>query len=263
MTNPLFDLTGKVALVSGGARGIGKATAIALLGCGATVVIADVDVPATEETAQELGEKCTAARLDVTSKAEAAALAALIRKDFGRLDVLVNNAGANTAHRVPIHEFPDDEWDRLINIDLDGVFIMSKTMIPLLREQSSSRIINIASVLGLVPARLQSPFIAAKGGVVNLTKSMALELAPLGILVNAIAPGATATESWKSAFVASGGHSGGRSDNLISHIALGRPGESSEIAAAIAFLACPAASYVTGTVLTVDGGWTAGFLRDW
>lgn len=263
MTNPLFDLTGKVALVTGGARGIGKATAKALLDSGAKVIIADVDIPGTEATALKLGEHCTAARLDVTSRVEAAALAALIRRDFGRLDILVNNAGANTANRVPLHEFPDDEWDRIVNIDLDGVFIVSKIMIPLLKEQSTSRIINIASVLGIVPARLQSPFVAAKAGVVNLSKSMAMELAPHGILVNVVAPGATATEGWKQLFTEESNQPGGRVHSLLSHIPMGRAGESSEIAAAIVFLAAPASSYVTGAVLSVDGGWTSGYLRDW
>jgi len=263
VTNPLFDLAGKQALVTGGARGIGKATAAALLAGGASVIISDVDGPAAEATAREFGARCRAERLDVTDRAAAADLAARIQRDAGPLDILINNAGTNTSHRVPLHEFPDSEWDRLLRIDLDGVFNVSKAMIPLMMDRGGCRIINVSSVLGLVPARLQSPFVAAKAAVVNLTRSMAMELAPHGILVNAIAPGATATESWNQAFVESGGHSEGRVQSLLSHIPLGRPAETEEIAAAIVFLAAPASSYVTGTVLTVDGGWTAGYLRDW
>src|SRR5262249_6357535 len=134
-------------------------------------------------------------RLDVTSPDDLAPARQRVEADAGRLDILVNNAGVNTlAHRVPFDQFPRAEWDRIVAGDLPAVFEVSRTFAPLMRRQRSGRIINIASIVGLVPLRLQCAYVAAKAGVVNLTKSMALELGPDGVLVNGIAPGSTLTE---------------------------------------------------------------------
>ena len=122
---------------------------------------------------------------------------------------------------------------------------------------------NIASIAGIVPLRLQSAFVAAKAGVINLTKSMALELGPQGILVNAVAPGSTLTRGTRALFYGADGAYTQNAASLLSHIPLGRPGEPEEIAHAVLFLVAPEASYITGTVVTVDGGWTAGYTRDW
>jgi NAD(P)-dependent dehydrogenase (short-subunit alcohol dehydrogenase family) len=183
---------------------------------------------------------------------------------FGRLDILVNNAGINTAKdRRPIHEYGRDDWDRILRVDLTGVFVVSQAAVPNLLEARGGRIVNIASVAGLVPLRLQSAFVAAKAGVVNLTRSMALELGPSGILVNCIAPGSILTQGTRALFYDADGAYSERAASLIAHIPLGRPGTPDEIAHAVLFLVAPEASYVNGAVLTVDGGWTAGYHREW
>jgi NAD(P)-dependent dehydrogenase (short-subunit alcohol dehydrogenase family) len=189
---------------------------------------------------------------------------ARVIQEFGRVDILINNAGIGVpaAERKTIDEYSLEAWDALLRIDLTGLFLMSREASRAMKTQKSGRIVNIASVLGLVPARLQSAYIAAKAGVVNLTKSMALELAPHGVLVNAVAPGSTQTQGWQTWIRDAGSEAQDLHAKLMSHIPLGRPGTTQEIADAVLFLAAPESSYITGHVLTVDGGWTAGFSRD-
>ena len=189
---------------------------------------------------------------------------ARVLQEFGRVDILINNAGIGVpaAERKTIDDYSLEAWDALLRIDLTGLFLMSREASRAMKTQKSGRIINIASVLGLVPARLQSAYIAAKAGVVNLTKSMALELAPHGVLVNAVAPGSTQTQGWQTWIRDAGSEAQDLHAKLMSHIPLGRPGTTQEIADAVLFLAAPESSYITGHVLTVDGGWTAGFSRD-
>ena len=186
-----------------------------------------------------------------------------IVKRHGRLDILVNNAGVNTlAHRVNIDQFPTAEWDRILKVDLTGVFLVSRAAARQMVAQKSGRIINISSVLGLVPARLQSPYVAAKAGVVNLTRSMAIELGCQGVLVNCVAPGSIMTEGTKQLFYGPDGKFSDRVQTMLAHIPLGRPGQVEEIAHAVLFLAAPESSYINGAVLTVDGGWLAGYMRE-
>jgi 3-oxoacyl-[acyl-carrier protein] reductase len=199
----------------------------------------------------------------VTSDADIESVVGRIVKEFGRLDILVNNAGVNTlANRVTIDEFPRWEWDRILAVDLTGVYQVSQRVAKMMRTQKSGRIINIASIAGLVPLRLQCAFIAAKAGVVNLTKAMALELGPLGILVNGIAPGSTLTVGTKQLFYGEDGTFRAHVQRMLDHVPLGRPATVDEIAVAALFLADPENSYMNGHVLTVDGGWTAGYARD-
>jgi NAD(P)-dependent dehydrogenase (short-subunit alcohol dehydrogenase family) len=201
--------------------------------------------------------------MDVTNAAQIAAAFRQIEQEQGRLDILVNNAGVNTlAHRVNIDAFPQDEWDRILAVDLTGVYQVSKAAVPLLRQAGGGRIINIASVAGLVPLRLQCAFTAAKAGVINLTKAMALELGPENILVNAIAPGSILTEGTRQLFYGEDGLFKDSVQKLLAHIPLGRPGRPEEIAHAALFLAAPESSYINGHCLTVDGGWTAGYHRE-
>jgi NAD(P)-dependent dehydrogenase (short-subunit alcohol dehydrogenase family) len=191
-------------------------------------------------------------------------VAAKVEQQFGRIDILVNNAGINTVKdRVPLDEYHREDWDRILRVDLTGVFVVSQAIIPRLVTAGGGRIVNIASVAGLVPLRLQSAFVAAKAGVVNLTRSMALELAPRGILVNCVAPGSVLTQGTRALFYGADGAYSERAANLVSHIPVGRPGTPEEIAHAVLFLVAPEASYVNGAVLTVDGGWTAGYHREW
>ena len=244
------NLQGRVALVTGAARGIGKAIADCLAENGATVYRGDLsgDFP-----------------MDVTNPQQITDALARVERERGRLDILVNNAGINTlAHRVNIDKFPQAEWDRILAVDLTGVFAVSRTAIPLIRKapDDGRRIVNNASIAGLVPLRLQCAFTAAKAGVINLTKAMALELGPEGILVNAIAPGSILTQGTEQLFYGDDGLFKDSVQRLLDHIPLGRPGTPEEIAHAVLFLAAPESSYINGHCLTVDGGWTAGYHRE-
>jgi NAD(P)-dependent dehydrogenase (short-subunit alcohol dehydrogenase family) len=255
------DLSGKVALVTGAARGIGQAIADRFAQNGATVYYTDVDAPGAAAAAARFAG-CLSARLDVTKSDQVGALIAQIERERGQLDIVVNNAGVNTmAHRVTIDDFPRSEWDRILDVDLNGVYEVSHSAARLMKRQGSGRIINIASIAGLVPLRLQSAFVAAKAAVVNLTKSMALELGPSGILVNGIAPGSTLTEGTRQLFYGSGGSFHARVQEMLDHVPLGRPGTTDEIAVAALFLADPENSYMNGHILVVDGGWIAGYHR--
>jgi 3-oxoacyl-[acyl-carrier protein] reductase len=256
------NLSPQVALVTGAARGIGKAIADLFARNGAHVVYSDVDLPVVKESAAASADG-EALALDVTDAEQVEAVVADIVKRHGRLDIAVNNAGVNTlAHRVPIDQFPQQEWERILKVDLHGVFLVSRAVAAVMRRQKSGRIINIASIAGLVPLRLQCPFIAAKAGVVNLTRGMALELGPHGILVNGIAPGSTLTDGTRKLFYGEDGTFRDSVQQMLAHVPLGRPGTPEEIAHAALFLAAPESSYVNGHILTVDGGWTAGYHRD-
>jgi 3-oxoacyl-[acyl-carrier protein] reductase len=258
------ELSGKVALITGAARGIGLAIADLLATNGARVFYTDVDADAVVEAARRSPDAhAQALALDVTDAARVRDVVAEVVRSAGRLDVLVNNAGVNTLkHRVTIDAFPREEWDRIIDVDLNGVFNMSQAVAKVMTAQGSGKIINIASIAGLVPLRLQSPFVAAKAAVVNLTRAMALELGPRGILVNAVAPGSTLTDGTRALFYGEDGAFKDSVKQLLAHIPLGRPARVEEIAHAVLFLAAPESSYVHGHILTVDGGWTAGYARD-
>ncbi len=254
------DLQGKIALVTGAGRGIGKAIADLLAKNNANVVYTDIDYKSAHAAA---GPDSIALRLDVADPADVEMGITEALRQYGRLDILVNNAGINTLHhRVNIDQFPLEEWDRILRVDLTGLFLMSKAGAVPMIAQGAGRIINIASVAGLVPLRLQSAFIAAKGGVVNLTRSMALELGPQGVLVNGIAPGSILTEGTQQLFYGKDGKFHDRAAALIAHIPVGRPGTPEEVAHAALFLAAPESSYINGHILTVDGGWTAGYARE-
>jgi 3-oxoacyl-[acyl-carrier protein] reductase len=257
------DLNGQVALVTGAARGIGQAIADILAQNGAQVVYADIDYEAVKSSAARSGAG-TALEMDVSKESHVEEGIAQIIRQHGRLDILVNNAGINTAkHRVNIDQFPLEEWQRILNVDLTGLFLVSHAGSRIMVSQKRGRIINIASVLGVVPARLQCAFIAAKGGVIQLTRAMAIELAPSGILVNCVAPGSTLTDGTKSLFYSQDALMQERAQRMLSHVPLGRPGTTEEIANSVLFFAAPESSYITGQILCVDGGWSAGgFLRD-
>jgi 3-oxoacyl-[acyl-carrier protein] reductase len=256
------DLSGKVSLVTGAARGIGQAIADRFAANGSVVYYTDL-VAEEAQTAAARVPNGRGLRLDVTKPDEIALVVKQVIAERGRLDILVNNAGVNTlAHRVTIDQFPREEWDRILAVDLTGVYEMSKAAAATMRSQKAGRIINIASIAGLVPLRLQCPFVAAKAGVVNLTKAMALELGPYGILVNGIAPGSTLTEGTRRLFYGDDGLFKESVQRMLDHVPLGRPGTVDEIAVAALFLADPENSYMNGHILTVDGGWTAGYSRD-
>jgi NAD(P)-dependent dehydrogenase (short-subunit alcohol dehydrogenase family) len=257
------DLQDKIAVVTGAARGIGAATARVLAENGAIVIVADIDEAMAHETAKGI-PRAHALRLDVSNQAEVEAGIEWVTSTLGRVDILINNAGINTMHhRVTIDEFPVEEWDRIINVDLRGLFLVSRSVSSVMVRHGSGRIVNISSVLGVVPARLQCAFNSAKAGVINLTRSMAIELAAKGILVNCIAPGSILTAATEQLFYSKDAIQAERRDKILSHIPLGRTGTVDEIATTILFLVAPESSYITGQTLCVDGGWSAGgFFRD-
>jgi len=256
------ELSGTVSLVTGAGRGIGQAIADRLAANGSTVVYTDVD-PASARAAAAQTRGAKALGLDVTSPQEVTAVIDQVVAEHGQLDILVNNAGVNTmAHRVTLDEFPREEWDRILAVDLTGLFEVSKAAARVMRARGAGRIINIASIAGLVPLRLQCAYVAAKAGVVNLTRAMALELGPYGILVNGVAPGSTLTDGTRRLFYAEDGSFHAHAQRMLDHVPLGRPGLPEEIAVAVLFLADPENSYMNGHMLTVDGGWTAGYTRD-
>jgi NAD(P)-dependent dehydrogenase (short-subunit alcohol dehydrogenase family) len=255
------DLGGKVAFVTGAANGIGSAIAKRLLECGACVTIADIDMANAEKVAAGL-PRALACQVDIRDEAAIdRAVAATVEK-FGALDILVNNAGVNTfAHRVEIDRFPVEEWHRIVSIDLDGLFLVTRSALkPMLEHGEGGRIVNIASVVGLAAMRLQCAFVAAKAGIVHLTRAMALELGPRGVRANAIAPGSIMTDGTRQLFYGEGGTFHARTQAFMDHLPLGRPGTLEEIAEAALFLAAPESRYINGHVMTVDGGWTTGYM---
>ena len=199
------DLEGKVAMITGAAQGIGKSIAYKLAQNSATVILTDIDDSKLQQTTEELNCKfsshCQLLHMDVTKPEEIELSINRILTDFGKLDILVNNAGVNTLdHRVNIDQFPQSEWQRILDVDLTGVFNVSQLASRPMIKQKEGRIVNIASIAGLVPLRLQCVFTAAKAGVINLTKSKAIELGPSGILVNRVEKGSVLTEGTKKLF---------------------------------------------------------------
>ncbi len=256
------NLTDQVIIVTGAAGAIGRAAADSLLANGARVVYADINLQGAREASRNR-PNTLAVQLDITDENQIGEGLDLILGQWGRVDILVNNAGVNTmTHRVNIDQFPTAEWERILKVDLTGLFLLSRAVSRRMLQQKSGRIINIASVLGIVPARLQSPFVAAKAGVIALTRSMAIELGSQGILVNCIAPGSIMTEGTQKLFYGKDGKFNDRVQAMLAHIPLGRPGMVEEIANTILFFCAPESSYINGAILPVDGGWLAGYIRD-
>ena len=255
------DLGGQVAIVTGGAGAIGKAICRTLAANGARVVVADINIDGATTLASELPDAMACA-IDISSESSTRDGVAAVIARYGQIDILVNNAGVNTqAHRVTVETFPKAEWDRIVRIDLDGTYLMSKAVLePMVARGEGGRVVNIASVVGIAAMRLQSPFAAAKAGIVHLTRAMAIELGHHGILTNAVAPGSILSDGTRDLFYGKDGLFGSRTEEFMRHIPMGRPGEAEEIARAVLFLGSPASSYVNGQCLAVDGGWTAGYM---
>jgi 3-oxoacyl-[acyl-carrier protein] reductase len=241
----MITLAGKTALVTGGARGIGRAIAETLAACGARVAIADLDLGAAEKTAAEIGTAASGFACDVSDPAAVTALVQTGEEAFGALDILVNNAGITRDNLMA--RMKDEDWDAVMAVNLRSAFVATRAVQRGMGKRRWGRIINIASVVGLMGNKGQANYAASKAGLIGLTKSAAKELASRNILVNAIAPGFIQTamteklpEEARTA--------------LAAQIPLARLGEPKDIANAVAFLASDLAAYITGQVLVVDGG---------
>jgi 3-oxoacyl-[acyl-carrier protein] reductase len=241
-------LENKVAVVTGAGRGIGKAIALRLAGEGAVIAACGRTLANVESTAGEiakLGGKATAYAVDVANSAQVAETCAKILKEFGRVDVLVNNAGI-TRDQLLLR-MTDDEWDAVLNTNLKGAFLFTKTLSRAMLKQRSGRIINITSIIGLTGNAGQSNYAASKAGLIGFTKSVARELASRNITANAVAPGFIVTEMTDALGEPA-------REVLKTRIALGRLGTAEDVAHVVLFLASDLAAYVTGQVITVDGG---------
>jgi len=249
MEMAMWDLTGKTALVTGASRGIGRAIAIALAEAGADVA---VNYAGSEAAAQEtvraieaLGRKAVMTRANVGKSAEFDAMVAGVLETFGKLDILVNNAGITRDNLIM--RMKEEEFDEVIETNLKGVFNGIKAVTRSMMKQRSGRIINISSVVGTLGNAGQANYVAAKAGVIGLTKSAARELASRGITVNAVAPGFIGTDMTDKLPAE-------MREKLEKDIPLGRIGRPEEIASAVLYLASDAAGYMTGQTLHVDGG---------
>ena len=244
------SLTGKVALVTGAASGIGEAIARRFAAEGATVVVADINETAAKETAGSIGPSAFGAAADVSDPDAMAALVDGIVREHGRLDIAVNNAGIG-GDSAPTGEYPLESWRTVMSVNLDGVFYSMRAEIPALLQSGGGSIVNIGSILSSVGFGQSAAYVAAKHGVAGLTKSAAIEYAQQGVRVNAVGPGFIETPLLQDP----------KNAELVKGIAalhpVGRLGQPEEIAALVTFLASDDASFITGSYYTADGGYTA------
>ena len=267
-----IDLSGRVALVTGGSRGLGRADALTLARAGADVVVADLLVESelsedtdrygalatvarqqglvhTEETVEEirgLGRRALAVRCDVTERAEVDAAVARTVDELGSVDILVNNAGT-LDHAAQFHKQSPELWERDLRVNLTGAFNCAQAVWPHMRERAWGRVINMASVAGTLGGFGQASYSTTKAGLLGLTRTLAMEGARHGITCNAIVPGVIGTEAFNMA-------NAEMNERIVARTALRRPGEPQEIANAIAFLCSDLAAYITGIELNVSGG---------
>lgn len=249
-----FDLTGKSAVITGGSRGLGYAMAAGLASAGADIMLVNRNVEegniAAEQLRRDFGTKVVAFGADITSQAETEAMAQMAVNTFGKIDILINSAGINI--RGPIDEISHDDFNQVMQVNVNGTWLSSRAVTPFMKQRKSGRIINLASTLGLVGLANRTPYTASKGAIVQMTRALALELAPFNIMVNAICPGPFLTDM--NIPIADSDEA---KTIVLGATALGRWGQLKEIQGAAIFLASDASSYMVGSMLTVDGGWTA------
>jgi NAD(P)-dependent dehydrogenase (short-subunit alcohol dehydrogenase family) len=251
----MFDLTGKVALVTGGSRGIGRAVAIALAGAGAQVVINGRDpatLDAVREEIESAGGSAIVLPADVTDRDAVRAMVGAALETIGSLDIVVNNAGG-TAFMLPLVDLRFEGWAKVMRLNADSVVHVCQAVAPHLLERGSGSVINVASVGALGGTPALSPYGAAKAAVLSLTRSLAMEWGPAGVRVNALCPGWTATDLNRNLW-----EDEETSRAMTATIPMRRWGRADEMAGAAVFLASDASSYLTGQAIVVDGGLTAG-----
>ncbi len=251
------NLTGKVAIITGGRRGMGKADALTLSKAGAKVVVADISLEECQKVVDEIegfGGEAMAVKCDVSQKAEVEEMIKQTISKFGKIDILVNNAGI--CQFKPFLELTESDWDKTIDINLKGYFLCAQAAAKEMAKQKSGVIVNIASIaMGQVGVGFPAltHYCASKGGIAGMTEAMALELAPYGIRVNAIAPGAIDTPMVDPLKVDPKVMEG-----TLARVPLHRMGKPEEISNTVLFLASDDSSYMTGSIIVVDGGWLAG-----
>ena len=250
-----MGLEGRVAIVTGSGRGIGRAIALRLAADGADIVINDVgDMAPAEAVATEvraLGRKSLVATADVSNSEEVAGMVKKVVAELGKVDILVNNAGITRDQLIM--RMTDDDWDKVLGINLKGVFICTRAVLRPMIKQRWGRIVNIASIVGLIGNAGQANYSAAKAGIIGLTKTTAKEGAPRGITANAVAPGFIDTPMTQQL-------SDERREDLMGRVPLGSLGTPEDVAGVVAFLVSEDARYITGQVVTVDGGISLGKL---
>ena len=252
----MFDLTGKIALVTGAASGIGEAIANALAGAGAFVYVADRDAENGERVASAIGaERASFLRLDVTARAECGRAAERVLAEKARLDILVNNAGIG--HVGTILETSEEDLERLFAVNVRGMFSLTRSFLPSMIERRSGVIVNIASIGGVIGIRDRLAYCTTKFAVVGMTKCLALDHAAQGIRANAICPGRVETP-FVRARLAEYADPAKAYAEMAATQAVGRMGTPEEVAAAALYLSSDEAAFVTGTALEIDGGWAAG-----
>jgi NAD(P)-dependent dehydrogenase (short-subunit alcohol dehydrogenase family) len=243
------DLSGRAALITGAASGIGRASALAFASAGASVALVDIDAEGLADAAaaaRAVGPRAEVLVADVRDLRAVTGAVGRAVAEFGRLDAALNNAGVPGPY-VPLDEYSEEDFMQILQVDLAGVWRCMRAEIRYMRSQRSGAIVNMSSMLGAAAMPDNGAYVAAKHGVHGLTRAAALELGGTGIRVNAIAPGVTRT-----------GMTSAVSDELLRAVPLGRIAEPEEIAAAAVWLCSPDASYITGSVLVADGGWLAG-----
>jgi NAD(P)-dependent dehydrogenase (short-subunit alcohol dehydrogenase family) len=249
-----FNLSGKVAIITGGSKGLGFSMAAGLASAGANVMLVNRNKDEGESSAKELkdafGTTVISLAADITDRKQTEEMVASALDAFGKIDILINSAGINI--RGPIDEVSPEDFQKVMNVNVNGTWLCNRAVTQHMKKNKSGRIINLASTLGLVGLANRTPYTASKGAVVQMTRALALELAPFNIMVNAICPGPFLTEMNLPIADTEEGNK-----FVVGATALGRWAEPREIQGAAIFLASDAASYVTGSMLVVDGGWTA------